>query len=44
MKSIFFLLVALLTAASSFAQAGIIRGNVIDEETGEPVIYAPSCC
>ncbi|RME96714.1 MAG: carboxypeptidase-like regulatory domain-containing protein, partial [Bacteroidetes bacterium] len=29
----------LLLGANLLAQSGIIRGNVLDEETGEPIIY-----
>ncbi|MCB0638203.1 MAG: TonB-dependent receptor [Lewinella sp.] len=39
MKQYFLGLLLLLLAASAFGQAGIIRGNVYDEETGEPIIY-----
>ena len=39
MKKLPLLLLFILLTAYTFAQTGIIRGNVFDGETGEPIIY-----
>ncbi|MEM1214611.1 MAG: carboxypeptidase-like regulatory domain-containing protein [Bacteroidota bacterium] len=39
MKQFFSTLLALCLTTIVFAQSGIIRGNVFDEENGEPIIY-----
>ena len=38
----FFCLFAMFTTMA-VAQTGIIRGNVFDEDTGEPIIYGTTC-
>ncbi|MFT6815486.1 MAG: TonB-dependent receptor [Sphingobacteriales bacterium] len=40
MKKTFFFLLTLLTCTAIFSQTGIIRGNIIDNETGETLIGA----
>lgn len=39
MKKLFTLLLFSLFSIMAFAQTGIIRGNVFDEDSGEPIIY-----